>query len=522
MITAFNKNRNLFIIMACLAVMFLLAISSMSTKDWVITLLRSLSLAAIVFLVASGFSLIFGLLEVLNLAHGTLFMIGAFAGWTFYLRPDTVVDVVTPLALLTAGIMLRPLLTKMMVGLPSIFNSKNLALHKVVLWSVLIIALVVVAFSWKQYPISIWDPDVYDRAPVVYAGEFDNGNLIIPPNVGFGDKSPLFVMLGILLGGALLAVSLAGFAARRATTQATGKLWKALVGPGLVILAGLVIYLFNDSLTAWLFSISSNWRFLLAVVFATCVGFALGGLMETKLIRPLYVRPIYQIMLTLGLAVVGSEIVMKLWGRTQLVMTKPAMFNGGGSGCPAQGFSDWYANSCATISFMGARLRTYNEIFVIVVGLVVLVAVGLLLHRTRIGMIIRAGVQDREMVEALGINVLRVFTFVFALGVGLAALGGVIAGPSMGVSESMGSDMLLMALIAMAIGGLTSFSGAAVGSLLVGLLTQFIIKFGQIGIPLPFLAEPFKPSPPLVPASTVLLMVIVLLIMPNGLLGRKE
>jgi branched-chain amino acid transport system permease protein len=138
------------------------------------------------------------------------------------------------------------------------------------------------------------------------------------------------------------------------------------------------------------------------------------------------------------------------------------------------------------------------------------------------GMIIRAGVQDSEMVEALGIDVRRVFTLIFALGVGLAALGGILAGPSMGVSISMGEVLLINALIALAIGGLTSYPGAAVGAVLVGLLQQFIIKYGQIGIQLPFMNEPFKPSPPLVPASTVALMVIILLVMPQGLFGRKE
>ena len=160
--------------------------------------------------------------------------------------------------------------------------------------------------------------------------------------------------------------------------------------------------------------------------------------------------------------------------------------------------------------------------FIILVGLVVLVLVWLILQRTRIGMIIRAGVQDSEMVEALGINVRQVFTFVFALGVALATLGGVLAAPSIGLSTDMGTRLLLLALIALAIGGLTSFPGAAAGAILVGLLQQFIIKYGQIGINLPFLAEPFKPSPPLVPASTVLLMVIILLILPQGLFGRNE
>jgi branched-chain amino acid transport system permease protein len=168
------------------------------------------------------------------------------------------------------------------------------------------------------------------------------------------------------------------------------------------------------------------------------------------------------------------------------------------------------------------RVRVYNEIFIPMVGILVLISVWMLLQRSRLGMVIRAGVQDREMVEALGINVRRVFTQVFALGVGLAALGGVLAAPSIGLSNTMGESFLLNALIALAIGGLTSYPGAALGSLLVGMLQQFIIKYGQIGIPIPLTDIVFKPTPPIVPASTVLLMVIILLILPNGLLGKKE
>lgn len=137
-------------------------------------------------------------------------------------------------------------------------------------------------------------------------------------------------------------------------------------------------------------------------------------------------------------------------------------------------------------------------------------------------MIIRAGVQDRQMVEALGINVRRVFTLVFSLGVGLAAFGGVLSAPSIGLSTGMGERLLLSALIALAVGGLTSYPGAALGSLLVGMIQQFLIKYGQIGIPIPFTDIVFKPSPPIIPASTVLLMIVILLILPGGLLGKKE
>ena len=97
-----------------------------------------------------------------------------------------------------------------------------------------------------------------------------------------------------------------------------------------------------------------------------------------------------------------------------------------------------------------------------------------------------------------------------------------IAAPSMGLSTNMGQVLLIDALIALAIGGLTSYPGAAAGALIVGMLQQFIIKYGQIGINLPFLDEPFKPTPPLVPAATVALMVIILLVLPQGLFGRKE
>jgi branched-chain amino acid transport system permease protein len=245
-------------------------------------------------------------------------------------------------------------------------------------------------------------------------------------------------------------------------------------------------------------------------------------LIESTFIRPLYSRPIYQLMLTLGISAVGIEIVRAVWGRPEFVMPKPLFFNGSGDACPAVSFADWWANKCSTILLLDGRVRVYNEIFIPIIGVIVLISIWMLLQRTRLGMVIRAGVQDREMVEALGINVRRVFTMVFALGVGLAALGGILAAPSMGLSNAMGESLFLNALIALAIGGLTNYPGAALGSVLVGLIQQFIIKYGQIGIAIPFTEIIFKPTPPLVPASTVLLMVIILLILPNGLLGKKE
>ncbi|MBI4731630.1 MAG: branched-chain amino acid ABC transporter permease [Chloroflexi bacterium] len=515
-----RKNRTLLITASVLLLLLLLAIQGMETQDWVVTVLRSLSVAAVTFLVASGFSLIFGLLDVLNLAQGTLFMIGAYVAWTVYIRPDTFIDILTPFCFLIAGFTLLPLWD---------FLASRLTGKKILVrlwpWVGLLLAGFVLLFALRAYPITIWNPGVYSQSPGTYSLFADTGTRLIPPAETFGDGSAVLVLGGILLGSFLLAFSLAGLQNNRNAARVRKSLrlpWAYSVAFLAVFLVGLLVHLFNTPLTTAIVGLGSTWLFFIAILVALLTGVLLGSLIESTLIRPLYSRPIYQLMITLGLSAVGIELVRAIWGRPEFTMPKPEIFNGAGVNCPATTLAGVFQDHCSTILFMDSRIRVYNEIFIPLVGLIVLIGIWLLLQRTRIGMIIRAGVQDREMVEALGINVRRVFTFVFALGVGMATLGGALAGPSMGISTAMGESLLLNALIALAIGGLTSFPGAAVGSLLVGLMQQFIIKYGQIGIQLPFLAEPFKPTPPLVPASTVLLMVIILLVMPRGLLGRKE
>src|SRR5574341_607763 len=106
-----RKNFLLILTLAILAGLLTVAQRGMENSDFVITLLRGLSVGSLTFLVASGFSLIFGLLDVLNLAHGTLFMIGAYIGWTVFVRPDTFVDLLTPLALIASGFTLQSVWT---------------------------------------------------------------------------------------------------------------------------------------------------------------------------------------------------------------------------------------------------------------------------------------------------------------------------------------------------------------------------------------------------------------------------
>jgi branched-chain amino acid transport system permease protein len=443
-------------------------------------------------------------------------MIGAYIGWTVYVRPDTFVDLLTPIALILSGFLLKDLWTHLSTR--SLFTGR---MKRILPWAGILVSALILFSVLSRYPISYWSLENYAESPVAIAYGAGQGQNVLGPPAVFENISPLLAFVSLIAGSLLLAFSLSLFGSgRKAETSLLS--WRSFVGFGVLLLVGFLFFGFNNTLTDFLAGLNSNWLFLAAVLVAVVSGVGLGALMETTLIRPLYIRPIYQLMLTLGLSAIGIEMVRAVWGRSEFTMPRPELFAGTGEGCPATSLADWWQYHCSTMVLLDGRIRVLNEIFIPIVGVLVLVGVWMLLQRSRLGMIIRAGVQDREMVEALGINVRRVFTQVFALGVGLAALGGVLAAPSIGLSNVMGESFLLNALIALAIGGLTSYPGAALGSLLVGLLQQFIIKYGQIGIPIPFTEIVFKPTPPIVPASTILLMVIVLLILPNGLLGKKE
>ncbi|RLD02643.1 MAG: hypothetical protein DRI65_14505 [Chloroflexota bacterium] len=157
----FRKNLTIIILLAVLAFLFTVAAQGMESKDFVITLLRGLSVGSITFLVASGFSLIFGLLDVLNLAHGTLFMIGAYVGWTVYVRPDTFVDLLAPLALLISGFLLGDV-WKVLVSKIKLKGS----IRKVLPWLGILLSGWILFSILKTYPISIWEPGNYALSPI--------------------------------------------------------------------------------------------------------------------------------------------------------------------------------------------------------------------------------------------------------------------------------------------------------------------------------------------------------------------
>jgi Branched-chain amino acid ABC-type transport system, permease components len=312
-----RKNLVLIITLAVMLVLFVAAASGMSWQDFVITLLRGLAVGALTFLVASGFSLIFGLLDVLNLAHGTLFMVGAYIGWTVYVRPDTFVDILTPLALIISGFTLGDVWRLLAQRVP------QSGLWRRVLPWVAIVPGVLIGFGvMRGYPVASWSLENYAESPVTFSFLASQGQRVIPAPATFGDGSPLIAFGGLILASMLIAFGLTLLRQSDIHTAAHVS-WRHVVPFAGLIAGGLVVFTVNEPLTAWLFALDTNWLFLIAVLAAVLSGMGLGALMESTLIRPLYVRPIYQLMLTLGLSAIGIEIVRAIWGRPEFTMPKP-------------------------------------------------------------------------------------------------------------------------------------------------------------------------------------------------------
>ena len=231
-----------------------------------------------------------------------------------------------------------------------------------------------------------------------------------------------------------------------------------------------------------------SWALFLASSLAGLLaGAAIAAATELVLIRPLYNREIEQVLVTVGLSLATVALVGGVWGSDARTFPVPAWLN-------------------RTTTLFGAAIP--NDRFVaIAVAIAVLALTSLTLRRTRYGLIIRAGVENRAMVEALGIDVRKAFTFVFVVGGAVAGLGGVLAGSYYGsVSASLGGSMLIFAFIVVVIGGLGSITGSAIAAVAVGLFQQFANYYAASGVG---------------DLSVVLLLAVVLLLKPMGLLGKS-
>lgn len=196
---------------------------------------------------------------------------------------------------------------------------------------------------------------------------------------------------------------------------------------------------------------TASWRsFLLAILVAAIVGALMGvGLM--LLTRPLVARGhIDQALLTLGLALVISELLLLIFGNDDHSVAAPS-------------------DLARSTDVFGAQYPVYR-LAVIVVGALVAAAVWFLLERTPLGAVVRATVADREMVQAIGIDVRLVALLTFACASALAVVAGVLAGPIKGAASGLGDEILLLALVVIVIGGLGSVVGTLVGSLVIGLV----------------------------------------------------
>jgi len=219
-----------------------------------------------------------------------------------------------------------------------------------------------------------------------------------------------------------------------------------------------------------------------AMIGAMVVAGAIGLFFERVIVRRVYGQHLKQILITMGGMVVGEELIKVFWGPQQISLSLPASLRG-------------------AILFGDSAIEKYR-LLAVVVGLSVFVAMMIVLNRTKLGLLIRAGVQDREMVESLGYRIKRLFVGVFVAGSALAGLGGVMWGLyQQSVIPQMGAHVNVLIFIVIIIGGLGSTGGCFLGALLVGLLANYT----------GFLA------PKVALFSNILLMVAILLWRPQGL-----
>lgn len=227
-------------------------------------------------------------------------------------------------------------------------------------------------------------------------------------------------------------------------------------------------------------------RFLIAVAAAALVGTVAGAVVERGLIRRLYGRHVEQILLTIGLAIAAVALMGGWFSYDPRLMAQPV----------------WFTQATR---FAGAIIPN-NRLLILGVAVLFLAGLMMFLQRTRHGLIIRAGVENPSMVEALGIDVSRSFTIVFALGGLLAGVGGALAAVYFnGISPSLGTSQLIFAFIVVVIGGLGSVPGTALAAVLVALTQTYVNNYLGAGLG---------------SISVVVLLAAVLLIRPQGLLGR--
>ena len=264
-----------------------------------------------------------------------------------------------------------------------------------------------------------------------------------------------------------------------------------LLGSGFTLIFGLMrivnlahggLYLLGGYVGYTTIRVTHN--FVLALLAGAVSMALLGIVLERGLLRSLRGQPISELLLTMGVAFVMGDMALAIWGGDPLSVRMPGGLD--------------RSTPLGPITYPNGRF------FILAIAVAVAVLLYLLLGRTRAGAIIRAGVDDREMVSALGINIKLVFTAVFILGTFLAGLAGVLGASLLTLYPGADSEILAFALVVVIVGGLGSLKGAVVGALVVGLLDNY----GKAYFPALAYFSLFAP------------MVLILLWRPQGLFGR--
>ncbi|AZV42645.1 MULTISPECIES: branched-chain amino acid ABC transporter permease [Peribacillus] len=266
-----------------------------------------------------------------------------------------------------------------------------------------------------------------------------------------------------------------------------------LLAAGLTLIFGLMsvlnfahggLFAWGAYAGVWLYLLTNS--FIAGIIGAIFMGIILGFITEKWIIQPVYGNHVQQILITLGFMIVLSEFLKVIWGPNQIAVTPPAYLTG-----------SWEIGNILIIKYRA---------FIIVVGFLMYALIYYMLKHTKIGLIVRAGVINKEMVQSLGINIKRIFLYVFMAGAAMAALSGMLIAPYAGVIHgNMGMEYAILAFIVVVIGGMGNITGSILAATLVGLIGSFMAYY----------------VPELSLAVNMLIMAVVLLVRPQGLFALK-
>ena len=271
---------------------------------------------------------------------------------------------------------------------------------------------------------------------------------------------------------------------------------------GLINLAHGSFFMIGAFSASFVAGLTGN--FLLAILASLIVPALIGIMVEFSIIRKLYERDhLDQVLATFALILIFSEATRYIFGAFPLFLDIPNILQG-------------------NILLPGEIVYSKYRLIIIIIGLFIAVGLYFLINRTLLGIQIKAGQNDRQMIRVLGINISRLYTIVFAMGAALAGLAGALIGAIQSVEVGMGEPVLILAFVVIVIGGIGSIKGALIGALLIGVLDTMARLFLPIFFELIMeTSQALSLGSSLASMSAYLLMALVLIFRPTGLFGKK-